>query len=820
MASDAESVTSDMMKEKSMFVENYCAQSFHVAEFGKAKSLSVVPLDHIRILDPDADTKDSRSPSAKGEEFSVPSPVTKKKKAVLMTDSKGFRHGNQVNVEFIDMGVRNCLDGFDKDLKNHISGRKKGWGARLDPARHSHFWQKLIFHVLVIGICVFYGVYTMAYAYGKDTILDDSCMPFVVIARCSALGTCIWTTVLFLTMNRRVMSLIGSIGPARGRWSSWMFDGSISFHKHAGYSLIIDAAIHVFCHAICTLPTITGADAAELNNLLKCGNLENAEQGYMINPATFRYMAWPACPFVDGIYGLDFWASWTGVTGILMVASLIFLGYTVRPALRKRNWELFAYFHGFLIFAWPIMLFFHGVNQWIGVGLPLVFFSVIYPWVSYLLLDCIPRALHTLESKKLRVKCAVVHTGHSEDVVKNGIVSLFFDVPELFGMYRGGWRPGQLAYVRVPAISKWQWHPFTIASGSNGQLRFCIQAVGNWTSDLVKLCLDSPNAIQMANSNTSIDAKIADMLPDVDNPISDLFTSCLGAEVEDLEDTGVLEKYVALRFPDLTISVDGPYRAPTITAIDPIFKETGAIVILVASGIGVTPFIAMLDGVIEEILDDQTREMHPDTQIHLYWMTRRVDDFLLALPALRKIADSEALQKHIKMHLHLTSLPEGSMDNNAVFLFRWGITLHNQQLRQRLHNSELPVPVPWLYPKPLDMLGLRYLVEAGKCDDPNEVIPDPADIAKSAESEEHSIFDGVDAADVQHAVVLGRPDFGFEINLMGGLHPLMPIHVYCCANQRVQDSLERVVDTCNDRDKSKFGRGSERFFFKYERFGD
>jgi len=602
------------------------------------------------------------------------------------------------------------------------------------------------------------------------------------------------------------MSLIGMLSPMRGRWAAWVFDGSVSFHKHAGWCLIFDSAVHSIAHMICTVPAIVGADATQLNNVFKCANPDH--EGYIVKGLPFRGLTWPKCPFDESKTGGNFrgkevWASWPALTGLIMIVLLVLLGYTARPAVRKRNWELFMYFHQFMIFAWPVLLFFHGVNQWLGVGIPLIFFGVIYPWTSYMLLDFFPRYFRMLPGQKLPVTCATINYGADDqgDPVKGSIVSIYFKREEGWGVCRGGWHPGQVAWLRVPKISRFEWHPFTIASGTNGQLRFCIQAVGDWTTELVRIILASENAATLPHDN-SLASHVEDSLPQTEFPIDDLFASVLGAELINLEETGVLDHTIGIRFPDLEMSVDGPYRAPTITAIDPIFNAvTGAKVCFVATGIGITPFIAMLDAMIEDITNPRRkRYLHPDTEVHLYWMTRRVDDFLLALPAFRQIQESKVLQKHIFLHLHLTGLEKPS-DDNAVFLLRWGIELHNQMLRNQLEKSIYAVPMPWLYPKPCDLMGLRYLAEE-----------------HSPRTAAMSFFNDGDLADCQHAVVLGRPDFAFEINLMGAMRTDMPVHVYCCATQLVQDKLERVIDTCNMREKEATGNRRRRFHFRYERF--
>ena len=63
---------------------------------------------------------------------------------------------------------------------------------------------------------------------------------------------------------------------------------------------------------------------------------------------------------------------------------------------------------------------------------------------------------------------------------------------------------------------------------------------------------------------------------DSDELIERLFLANIGARVDNLREIGALEKSIAIRFPDMLISVDGPYRAPTVTVIDAVHNiDTG-----------------------------------------------------------------------------------------------------------------------------------------------------------------------------------------------------------------------------------------------------
>jgi len=52
-------------------------------------------------------------------------------------------------------------------------------------------------------------------------------------------------------------------------------------------------------------------------------------------------------------------------------------------------------------------------------------------------------------------------------------------------------KPGQYAFINIPEISRFQWHPFSIASSPNNDFMvFMIQNSGDYTSRLLKFMHD------------------------------------------------------------------------------------------------------------------------------------------------------------------------------------------------------------------------------------------------------------------------------------------------------------------------------------------
>lgn len=111
------------------------------------------------------------------------------------------------------------------------------------------------------------------------------------------------------------------------------------------------------------------------------------------------------------------------------------------------------------------------------------------------------------------------------------------------------WRyeAGQWVYLQVPALSRWQWHPFTVSVAEEGRVRLHIKTDGDWTGRLKALALGPGQG---------------------------------NGQGEGTEEAGIQAEII--------IGLDGPYGAPAQRFYD--FSHT----VLVGSGIGVTPFSGIL----------------------------------------------------------------------------------------------------------------------------------------------------------------------------------------------------------------------------------
>lgn len=228
---------------------------------------------------------------------------------------------------------------------------------------------------------------------------------------------------------------------------------------------------------------------------------------------------------------LTFW-NLTGTTGCicLLIFGAILIPAAI-PYIRNKKYEIFMHTHK-LFYLGIIALLLHGntpdTARWpylFFLGLPLLLFSI----------ELIIRLYRfiTQKSQILNVK-----------YLNSGVCLLTLQKPKNF-KFRGG----QYAQLRIPAISKWEWHPFTIASSpDDDELYFYINPVGDWTKKIKEM-----GSMSQKEYAANVDPNM-------------LLSNGGGIKCD----------------------IDGPYGAPAEH-----FKNYENL-IFVAQGVGVTPFSSIL----------------------------------------------------------------------------------------------------------------------------------------------------------------------------------------------------------------------------------
>jgi predicted ferric reductase len=175
--------------------------------------------------------------------------------------------------------------------------------------------------------------------------------------------------------------------------------------------------------------------------------------------------------------------------------------------------------------------------------------------------------------------------------LRAGVTRLEIERPEGFSF-----RPGDYCFVCIPSLARHEWHPFTISSApEQGRLVFHVRSLGDWTGALRRSA----------------------ELPDAPR-----------------DDAALL---------------DGPYGSPSGHIFDCRFA------IVVAAGIGVTPFASILESL---VLGAGHRNGARLEKVHFFWLNDGQQSFEWFASVLAEIerTDTRGL---VELHLCLTGARAG-----------------------------------------------------------------------------------------------------------------------------------------------------------------
>eukprot|EP01064_Diplonema_japonicum_P006161 TRINITY_DN140_c0_g1_i11.p1 TRINITY_DN140_c0_g1~~TRINITY_DN140_c0_g1_i11.p1 ORF type:complete len:464 (+),score=103.11 TRINITY_DN140_c0_g1_i11:49-1440(+) len=172
---------------------------------------------------------------------------------------------------------------------------------------------------------------------------------------------------------------------------------------------------------------------------------------------------------------------WSGIGGGVCSAFLFLFSL---PPIRRKVFDLFYSAHWVFFTAYIVFLMFHSAKLvMVGIGL----------WVA----DVAIRSTYT--SMFQPAKGAIRHI-EGTDIVEVSMEGVKY-------------LPGQYAFIAIPEIGSFQWHPisFSTAPCEGTVARFCIRCGGDWGERLLALAKDSKPGQQHkvlvdgAYGNTSID---------------------------------------------------------------------------------------------------------------------------------------------------------------------------------------------------------------------------------------------------------------------------------------------------------------------------
>ncbi|XP_058100185.1 respiratory burst oxidase homolog protein A-like [Magnolia sinica] len=405
------------------------------------------------------------------------------------------------------------------------------------------------------------------------------------------------------------------------------FDDNINFHKTIAAAIVVGVILHAGNHLACDFPRLLSSPPSDYRLV---------QNDFGRDKPTYLAL----------IRGPE------GVTGILMVICMA-IAFTLathwfrrslvrlpRPFNRLTGFNAFWYSHHLFVIVY-ILLIIHGVflylvhrwylkTTWMYLAVPVLLYAG-------------ERTLRAFRSGYFSVRLlkAAIYPGN--------VLTLQMSKPAAFR-----YKSGQYMFVQCPAVSPFEWHPFSITSApGDDYLSIHIRQLGDWTQELKRV-------------------------------FSEVCEPPVGGK------SGLLRADETTKKSLPKLLIDGPYGAP---AQD--YRKYD-VLLLVGLGIGATPFISILKDLLNNIIkmeeqadsnsdfsratdscagtSDSTsvNKMSPKrkkplktTNAYFYWVTREQGSFDWFKGVMNEVADLDH-RGVIEMHNYLTSVYEEGDARSAL----------------------------------------------------------------------------------------------------------------------------------------------------------
>ncbi|KAM1636908.1 hypothetical protein ACFX1X_015019 [Malus domestica] len=398
------------------------------------------------------------------------------------------------------------------------------------------------------------------------------------------------------------------------------FDDNINFHKTIAAAIVVGVILHAGNHLACDFP-----------RLIKVS--ESVYKKHLLHDFGKNKPS-----YLDLIKGPE------GLTGIIMLICMI-IAFTLatrwfrrnlvklpKPFNRLTGFNAFWYSHHLFVIVY-VLLIIHGV-----------FLYLVHTWylkTTWMYLS-VPVLLYAGE-RILRIFRSGFYTVRLLKVAiyPGNVLTLQMSKPQQFK-----YKSGQYMFVQCPAVSPFEWHPFSITSApGDDYLSVHIRQLGDWTQELKRVFSEA--------CEPSLAGK-----------------------------SGLLRADETTKTSLPKLLIDGPYGAP---AQD--YRKYD-VLLLVGLGIGATPFISILKDLLNNIvkMEEQAdsvsdfnrtsdlsfgsidspnpNKVYPKrkkplktTNAYFYWVTREQGSFDWFKGVMNEVAELDQ-RGVIEMHNYLTSVYE------------------------------------------------------------------------------------------------------------------------------------------------------------------
>ncbi|KAF5289871.1 hypothetical protein FQR65_LT02005, partial [Abscondita terminalis] len=260
---------------------------------------------------------------------------------------------------------------------------------------------------------------------------------YTILAR--GCGQCLNFNSMFVLvlMLRQTITFLRS----RGFSAFLPLDQHIYFHKITGCLIFFYSVLHSLTHILNFSFVIVN------DPIINSNNYTTSQWIFTTTPGYFGLIAGCANP-----------------TGVVLFIILIVMFICSQPFVRRGgSFEIFYWTHLLYVPYW-ILLIFHGPNFWKWF---------IFPGVVYMVERCL--RLSWMRSKRGKTYIS------SGLLLPSKVTHLVIKRPLQFDYH-----PGDYVFVNIPAIAKYEWHPFTISSAPEQEdyMWLHVRGVGEWTNRL------------------------------------------------------------------------------------------------------------------------------------------------------------------------------------------------------------------------------------------------------------------------------------------------------------------------------------------------
>ncbi|XP_063686975.1 NADPH oxidase 5-like isoform X8 [Bolinopsis microptera] len=440
-----------------------------------------------------------------------------------------------------------------KPFTNNLEINPKGWVLPEKPKKYSdkvkdftdkYFSKNYLKNniVLISNISVLILLYIIVFAVG--VIYYSDTYPALMIAKGAGKCLNLTTTLLFVSMCRWVLTSIRNT-PA-GKF--FALDSIVDIHKLLGYVYVTFALIHTAAHVFTFLVNV------DKNRDIPDDKTSPVNYSFVLSAGGYF-----GGSYISGVF-LD----------IVLCVMIPFAQSCVR---RSGKFSQFYWVHFFSYWLLAIGVILHCQNAWKWIFLPLF----VYAMEKIANMNFIKRTLYG----KFRIL--------NYKVLPSNVVELHISRPPTFNFHSGSY-----AFLTIPLITGYEKHPFTISSSSEDRekITFHIKMMRGWTKKLYEeLATDQEykkrREVKELEEKNGI-AENGEAVLKLERSINERYLS------RDSEKYAYLKNFGRLQKRDLECYIDGPYGTPATE----IFESEHAV--LVAAGIGVTPFASILQTIVDK----------------------------------------------------------------------------------------------------------------------------------------------------------------------------------------------------------------------------